>query len=68
MAKDSGLPGLELVQDTHRLLLMNSCSTALNPPLLWAIPSHPVVLIPKVDIILANPPFGAKRVDVFSNG
>jgi type I restriction enzyme M protein len=61
--KQEAFWGMELVADTHRLLLMNA--------LLHGIESNHLILgdalspsgqaLPKADIILTNPPFGTKK-------
>jgi len=54
--------GVELVQDTHKLLLMNLMLHGIEAPITLGDTLSPSgASMPKVDIIMANPPFGAKK-------
>lgn len=54
--------GVELVQDTHRLALMNKMLHGIESPVLLADTlSGEGEKLPKVDVILTNPPFGTKK-------
>ncbi|MDB5308641.1 MAG: hypothetical protein JWO38_2843 [Gemmataceae bacterium] len=54
--------GLELVQETHRLLLMNAMLHGIESPLaLGDSLGEPGAKLPKADVILTNPPFGTKK-------
>ncbi len=54
--------GVELVQDAHRLLLMNAFLHDLSANLeLGDSLSHLGAALPKADVILTNPPFGTKK-------
>jgi type I restriction enzyme M protein len=54
--------GLELVQETHRLLLMNAMLHGIESPLLLGDAlGEPGAKLPKADVILTNPPFGTKK-------
>ncbi|WDE95405.1 N-6 DNA methylase [Lentisphaera profundi] len=54
--------GVELVQDTHRLLLMNLMLHGIESHITLGDTLSPSgANMPKVDIIMANPPFGAKK-------
>jgi type I restriction enzyme M protein len=54
--------GMELVQDTHRLALMNAMLHGIEGD--WRLGdtlSPDGASLPKADVILTNPPFGTKR-------
>lgn len=54
--------GLELVQETHRLLLMNAMLHGIESPLgLGDALGEPGTKLPRADVILTNPPFGTKK-------
>lgn len=55
--------GVELVPDTHRLLLMNALLHGIEGDhlALGDALSPDGAALPKADVILANPPFGTKR-------
>jgi type I restriction enzyme M protein len=54
--------GVELVQDTHRLALMNKMLHGIESPVLLADTlSGEGERLPKVDVIMTNPPFGTKK-------
>lgn len=54
--------GLELVQETHRLLLMNAMLHGIESPLgLGDALADPGAKLPRADVILTNPPFGTKK-------
>ena len=54
--------GVELVQDTHRLALMNALLHGIDGDWLLADSLSPRgASLPKVDVILTNPPFGTKK-------
>lgn len=54
--------GMELVHDTHRLLLMNTMLHELNGQFhLGDTLSKDRTKLPKADVILSNPPFGTQR-------
>ncbi|KQT95714.1 SAM-dependent methyltransferase [Methylobacterium sp. Leaf469] len=55
--------GVELVQDTHRLLLMNTILHGLKGDFVHgdSLSAEDAARIPPADIILTNPPFGTKR-------
>ncbi|MCJ2109030.1 type I restriction-modification system subunit M [Methylobacterium sp. E-041] len=55
--------GVELVQDTHRLLLMNAILHGMAGEFLHedSLSASGAARIPPADIILTNPPFGNKR-------
>ena len=54
--------GLELVQETHRLLLMNAMLHGIESPLvLGDALGDPGAKLPRADVILTNPPFGTKK-------
>jgi type I restriction enzyme M protein len=54
--------GLELVQETHRLLLMNAMLHGIESPLvLGDALGDTGAKLPKADVILTNPPFGTKK-------
>lgn len=55
--------GVELVQDTHRLLLMNAILHDLDGDFLNAdsLSQEGAALLSDADLILTNPPFGNKR-------
>jgi type I restriction enzyme M protein len=53
---------LELVQETHRLLLMNAMLHGIESPLvLGDALGDTGAKLPKADVILTNPPFGTKK-------
>ena len=53
---------VELVPDTHRLLLMNAMLHGIESDLLLGDTLSPTgARLPKADVILTNPPFGTKR-------
>jgi type I restriction enzyme M protein len=62
-AQGPSFVGVELVQDTHRLLLMNAILHDLNGAFLLddSLSASGASRIPLADIILTNPPFGTKR-------
>lgn len=54
--------GVELVQDTHRLALMNLLLHDIDGDLLLGDTLSPLgASLPKADLILTNPPFGTKK-------
>ena len=54
--------GIELVQDTHRLLLMNCMLHGIESEMTYGDTLSPTgSRLPKADVILTNPPFGTKR-------
>lgn len=54
--------GIELVQDAHRLALMNKMLHGIESPVLLADTlSGEGEKLPKVDVIMTNPPFGTKK-------
>lgn len=54
--------GVELVQDAHRLLLMNAFLHDLSARLELGDSLSPLgAELPKADVILTNPPFGTKK-------
>ena len=54
--------GMELVQDAHRLALMNMMLHDIEGPLqLGDTLSNSGAQLPKADVILTNPPFGSKK-------
>lgn len=55
--------GVELVQDTHRLLLMNAILHGMDGTFLLddSLSADGAARIPLADVILTNPPFGTKR-------
>jgi len=54
--------GVELVQDTHRLALMNALLHDIEGDILLGDALSPRgAELPKVDVILTNPPFGTKK-------
>ncbi len=54
--------GVELVQDTHRLALMNMLLHGIECPVHMADTlSGEGAKLPKVDVIITNPPFGTKK-------
>jgi type I restriction enzyme M protein len=57
-----GLCGMELVQDAHRLALMNMMLHDIEGPLqLGDTLSNSGAQQPRADVILTNPPFGSKK-------
>jgi type I restriction enzyme M protein len=57
-----GLCGMELVQDAHRLALMNMMLHDIEGPLqLGDTLSNIGAQQPRADVILTNPPFGSKK-------
>jgi type I restriction enzyme M protein len=54
--------GIELVPDTHRLLLMNAMLHGIESDMILGDTLSPTgARLPKADVILTNPPFGTKR-------
>jgi type I restriction enzyme M protein len=54
--------GIELVPDTHRLLLMNAMLHGIESDMLLGDTLASLgAQLPKADVILTNPPFGTKR-------
>jgi type I restriction enzyme M protein len=54
--------GVELVPDTHRLLLMNALLHQVEGNLILGDALSPTgATLPKADLILTNPPFGTKK-------
>lgn len=54
--------GIELVPDTHRLLLMNCLLHGIDSDMVLGDTLSPTgTKLPKADIVLTNPPFGTKR-------
>ncbi|MEW4454578.1 N-6 DNA methylase [Bremerella sp. JC817] len=54
--------GVELVPDTHRLLLMNAMLHGIDSDLVLGDTLSPQGAgLPKADVVLTNPPFGTKR-------
>ncbi len=54
--------GVELVPDTHRLLLMNAMLHGIDSDLVLGDTLSPQGTgLPKADVVLTNPPFGTKR-------
>ena len=54
--------GMELVQDTHRLALMNAMLHGIEGDILLGDSLSPAgAALPKADVILTNPPFGTKK-------
>lgn len=54
--------GVELVRDTHRLALMNASLHGIPGEIhLGDTLAHDGIVLPKADLILTNPPFGAKK-------
>jgi type I restriction enzyme M protein len=54
--------GMELVQDTHRLALMNLMLHGIDGGIRFGDTlSADGLLLPKADLILTNPPFGTKK-------
>ncbi len=54
--------GVELVPDTHRLLLMNALLHKVEGQLLLGDSLSPTgTTLPKTDLVLTNPPFGTKK-------
>ena len=54
--------GVELVPDTHRLLLMNCLLHGIDSDMLLGDTLSPDgTRLPKADVVLTNPPFGTKR-------
>ncbi|MEZ6049289.1 MAG: N-6 DNA methylase [Planctomycetaceae bacterium] len=54
--------GVELVDDTHRLLLMNCQLHSIECEMISGDTLSPEgAALPKADIVLTNPPFGTKR-------
>jgi len=54
--------GMELVEDTHRLLMMNAMLHGIESPvMLGDTLSNDGANLAKVDVILTNPPFGTKK-------
>jgi type I restriction enzyme M protein len=60
--KKKAFYGMELVQDAHRLLLMNAMLHDIEGPLLLGDTlSNNGKKLPAADVILTNPPFGTKK-------
>lgn len=60
--RKEALVGVELVPDTHRLLLMNALLHGMEGRLSLADALSPSgAALPKADVILTNPPFGTKK-------
>jgi type I restriction enzyme M protein len=60
--KHHAFVGVELVQDTHRLLMMNALLHDIEGPLtLGDTLSEQGKRLPAADVILTNPPFGTKK-------
>ncbi|MCA1568305.1 MAG: type I restriction-modification system subunit M [Acidobacteria bacterium] len=54
--------GMELVQDTHRLALMNAMLHGIEGDILLGDSLSPAgAALPKADVFLTNPPFGTKK-------
>jgi type I restriction enzyme M protein len=54
--------GMELVQDTHRLALMNAMLHDIQGDILLGDSLSPAgAALPKANVILTNPPFGTKK-------
>lgn len=54
--------GVELVPDTHRLLLMNCLLHGIDSDMILGDTLSPDgTRLPKADVVLTNPPFGTKR-------
>ncbi len=54
--------GVELVPDTHRLLLMNCLLHGIDSDMVLGDTLSPDGMrLPKADVVLTNPPFGTKR-------
>lgn len=62
-ANPSHFIGVELVQDTHRLLLMNAILHGMKGEFIHgdSLSAEDAARIPPADIVLTNPPFGNKR-------
>jgi len=60
--RNQALCGMELVQDAHRLALMNMMLHDIAGPLqLGNTLGSAGAAMPKVDVIMTNPPFGTKK-------
>jgi type I restriction enzyme M protein len=60
--RNQALCGMELVQDAHRLALMNLMLHEIAGPLqLGNTLGSAGAAMPKVDVIMTNPPFGTKK-------
>ena len=60
--REQAYVGVELVPDTHRLLLMNALLHKVEGQLLLGDSLAPMgATLPKTDLILTNPPFGTKK-------
>lgn len=60
--RKQALVGVELVPDTHRLLLMNCLLHGIDSDMVLGDTLSPDgTRLPKADIVLTNPPFGTKR-------
>jgi type I restriction enzyme M protein len=56
------LVGVELVADTHRLLMMNAMLHGIESDLILGDTLSPTgAKLPKAQVVLTNPPFGTKR-------
>jgi type I restriction enzyme M protein len=54
--------GMELVQDTHRLALMNAMLHDIQGDIVLGDSLSPAgAALPKANVILTNPPFGTKK-------
>lgn len=60
--RERAFVGLELVPDTHRLLLMNAMLHGIECDMILGDTLSPEgTRLPQADVILTNPPFGTKR-------
>lgn len=60
--KEEAFVGVELVQDAHRLAMMNAMLHGIESPILLGDSlSEMGEKLPKADVILTNPPFGTKK-------
>lgn len=60
--REKAFYGVELVQDTHRLALMDLLLHDIDGELLLGDTLSPLgAALPKADVILTNPPFGTKK-------
>ncbi len=60
--KHQAFYGMELVQDAHRLALMNLMLHDIEGELVYGDTLSPSgAALPKADVILTNPPFGSKK-------
>jgi type I restriction enzyme M protein len=59
--RKSAFQGMELVQDVHRLCLMNMMLHGIEGPVVLGNTLGPAgARLPKADVILTNPPFGSQ--------